>query len=575
MRGKRTSAWAALVLAISAATAQAEVSVRSEVDAKKVGIEDVVVLTITLEGTVSEDVSFPSLKNLRAIQGPSMSQRMSFVGGALSQSKSYTYVLQPTAVGTAEVGAVRVKTPAGEKVADAIALEVVPGSVRPRPQRRPDPIADPFGEDPFEELLGGRRARPGAEPKLFVEAQAARTRLHVGEPVVVSYYLYTQASINKVQFTEPPQYPGFWAEDLPRPDEPPSGEGATVEGQSYRRFKIAEKLLYPTKAGKLTLPPVTIDLGLPRQGFFDTGSTAVSRKTKPLSLTVDPLPDAAGFSGAVGRFRVSAQVDKPSVPLGDAVTLRFRVEGSGNLKWIDKGPEVAVAGAKVFPPQVKADLKTSAEGISGSKTWEFVVVPETTGVLEIPALRFAAFDPATGKVATTETASIPLRVEGGAGGTVTALPAPAAAGLGEGRLALRSELDLPVGRVPSVTSRGAAWTLALAALVHAAFWGAPHLRQRLRRREGKVAPPRTVKSALAELTRASQGGMSKEAAAGLIEKTLEELFGSRPDTDEGARAARTLREEVHFLRYAPQLGDYSEKVRELAGRAAELVRKWA
>jgi hypothetical protein len=70
--------------------------------------------------------------------------------------------------------------------------------------------------------------------------------------------------------------------------------------------------------------------------------------------------------------------------------------------------------------------------------------------------------------------------------------------------------------------------------------------------------------------------MSKEAAAGLIERILHEtLVVKDGDDGERARALRQVLDEVHQLRYAPQLGDYSEKVRELAGRAGEVVRRWA
>jgi hypothetical protein len=41
------------------------------------------------------------------------------------------------------------------------------------------------------------------------------------------------------------------------------------------------------------------------------------------------------------------------------------------------------------------------------------------------------------------------------------------------------------------------------------------------------------------------------------------------------RAARTLLQEIQFIRYAPQLGDYSEKIRDVAARAADVVRRWA
>jgi hypothetical protein len=174
--------------------------------------------------------------------------------------------------------------------------------------------------------------------------------------------------VTDLQFKEAPQFVGFWVEDLERPQASPSGELVTIEGESYRRFPLLRKLLFPTKAGTLALPAATFRVALVRQGFFDTGGV-VERATKPLSVTVDPLPEAPGFSGAVGRFRTSATLDRDRVPLGEAAMLRFRVEGTGNLKWIDRAPEVTAKGARVFPPQAKSDLRTTADGITGSRTW--------------------------------------------------------------------------------------------------------------------------------------------------------------------------------------------------------------
>ena len=142
-----------------------------------------------------------------------------------------------------------------------------------RPRREPAP--DPFGEDPFEALLGQRRGR-AREPKLLVEAAVSRTRLHVGEPLLLTYWLYTQISVSDLQFVDAPQYPGFWAEDLEKPPTPPQGEGATVEGETYRRFPIFVKLLFPTRAGRLTIPATNLRLGLPRQSFFDSGGVVAA-----------------------------------------------------------------------------------------------------------------------------------------------------------------------------------------------------------------------------------------------------------------------------------------------------------
>jgi hypothetical protein len=147
----------------------------------------------------------------------------------------------------------------------------------------------------------------------------------------------------------------------------------------------------------------------------------------------------------VGRFQATATVDRSDLGLGDAATLRFRVEGGGNLKWVDRGPEVTVNGAKVYPPQVKSDFHTSATGITGSRTWEYVVVPQTAGTLEIPSLAFSYFDPSAARIVRSTTPAIPLRVAGGA--PVAGLPAlpssPRALARG-GPLRLRTDLG-PTG----------------------------------------------------------------------------------------------------------------------------------
>jgi hypothetical protein len=326
---RRIAAAALLVLAGGVGRVSADATVRAEVTAQKIGVQDQVELTITVEGTgfrLLEEVAVPKLQNLRVVGGPSVSTQVQLVNGAMSQSRSATWILQPLAVGKAEVGAAKARLEGGDRSSEPIALEVVAGSVRPAARPR---APDPFGNDPFEQFFGGRRGA-AREPKVFVEAAVARTRLRVGEPLVLTYWLYTQTSVTDLQFVDPPQYPGFWAEDLERPKTSNQGEAATLGGESYRRFPVFLKLLFPTRAGKLTIPATRIRLGLPRQSFFDSGGV-LERESKEVEVTVDPLPEAPGFSGAVGRFRASAALDKATVGVGDAATLRFKVEGTGNL----------------------------------------------------------------------------------------------------------------------------------------------------------------------------------------------------------------------------------------------------
>jgi hypothetical protein len=578
------SAWAAAALVATAALARAdEPTVRAEVDATRIGVADQVQLTVTIEGRavdVTEEPALP-LENLRLVGGPAVSQQISFVNGAVSQARSYTYVLQPVAVGRAEIGAVQVKLGGGVvKAAAPIRIEVVAGSVGTRPARPRSPFDDPSGgEDPFGSVFG--RRRPRAEPKLQVVATASRTKVHVGEPVLVTYFVYTQASVSDVQLAEAPQYPGLWAEDLEDAKTGPRGERATLNGESYVRFPILRKLLFPTRAGQLTIPPARFRIGLARLSFFDAGPGRVERSTEPLTLTAEAVPSEPGWSGAVGEFDVQAALDRDSVALGEAATLRFTVKGTGNLKWVDRAPEVLLPGAKVYPPQTRSDLKVGPAGMAGSKTWEFVVVPETSGALTVPPLPFAYFAPSAGAVKRAQTAALTLKV---AGGPVAAVGQAAASGaVAPPRavgLALRSDLDQAVRRLPVLGPRAVLTTLGALVLLHGAIAATTHLADRRRRALGRPALRRDVRGALGDLERARRGGLGKEEAAALIERTLHGVFGpvaenGGPPDGEREKAIRDVLQQVQFIRYAPQLGDYSEAIRDVAARAADVVRKWA
>jgi hypothetical protein len=577
-KGLRAVATGLVLLARPLPVSAEEGTVRSEVSARRVGVSDVVEWTLTLEGAavrLEEEVAVPPLKNLKVVGGPSVSTQISMMNTTMTQTRLYTYALQPLAVGPAEVGAVRVKFAGGERTTPAIPVEVVPGSVQPAaPKARPDP----FGGDPFDSFFGQKR--PGPEPRLYVEAAPSRTRLKVGEPLIVTYYIYcTGVQPTDVQNASAPQYPGFWAENLENPKTPPPPESMTVQGQTLTRVSIYRKLLFPTKAGPLTIPAITLRIGIARQSFFDQGG-AVERSTKPVAITVDPLPEAPGFSGAVGRFKAETSLDRPAVPFGEAATVRFRLEGTGNLKWVDRGPELAVPGAKVYPPQVKTDLRAETSGLLGTKTWEYVVVPETSGTLTVPALSFSYFDPGAERIVRAETAPLSLAVGPGGsgaqsgGGSTGAIAPPVPRGAGG--LALRDALDRPKARLPVLSGRAVLLGMAAALLLHAAMLAAGRWPVRSGAGLGGDVPRGRVRGALRDLERAAEPGLAKEKAAALIDQALDEAFpdgaGSVPDR---AHALARLREELHLVRYAPQLGDYSETLSDLARKATDLVRRRA
>ncbi|MGV8040490.1 MAG: BatD family protein [Thermoanaerobaculaceae bacterium] len=567
-----------------------EAAFRAEVDATTVGIEDTFALVITIEGRsidLKGEISTPELSNLQIVGGPSVSTRMSFINGAISQSRQYTLFLRPTAVGPARIGPVQANLGGGDRTTAPIAIDVVAGT---KAQARPRP-ADPFDafrqEDPFDAMFGRQRPEP-TQAKVLMVAQASRTHVFVGEPVLLTYYLYTQAPIAGLEPEDAPKFPGFWSEDLPRKDdEQPRGERVERDGEPFQRFTVLQRLLYPTKAGVLEIPSAAFRLGIPqRGGFFDPGfgrTAVISRRTEPVKINVDPLPSHPSFGGAVGTLRASTSLDRAVVEVGEAATLRFSIEGTGNLRWIDRAPEVAIPGVRVYPPQVKTDVKAGPSGLSGRRTWEYVLIPETAGTHRIPAIPFAYLD--TGSRRLVSSATAPLVLAAGAATAAPATGAPAAAPApattsAAADLRLRDALEL---RRPILGRKAGALLvvlLGLSVLAHALVRGWPSGGISIRDARPGIVRARTARKALSELRRAGRGELSKEAAAVLVEQVLVDLFGQleeRPvegDSERDRELKEVLR-DARFVRYAPQLGDYSDKLREVAERAAAAVRRWA
>src|SRR5262249_21351907 len=90
--------FALLFLAAAAARAQ-DVQVTASVEAETVGVNDTVLLTITVSGRDSGEATppprLPRFHGLQVAAGPSVSTQFQWINGRSSSSKSFTYSLIP------------------------------------------------------------------------------------------------------------------------------------------------------------------------------------------------------------------------------------------------------------------------------------------------------------------------------------------------------------------------------------------------------------------------------------------------------------------------------------------------
>jgi hypothetical protein len=572
-------------------------------DRSQPAADEVVRLTYKLSGGgLSGDIKPPQtlpLKNLVLAGGPSRSDQVSFVNGVFSRSLSLTYYLRPKGPGPAEVG--ETVWSVGDKTLKAAPylLEVGPVAGRGGAAASPDEPDDPFAA--LFQNRGAPRPGPGIGPGIDRRHEAPlvevlvtpdKTTAYVGEEITVTVDLVTSADIQGLEWVEPPKFPGAWAEDLERPDRP-TGKRDVVDRRPVMRFTLLKKLVSGLAPGTLTIPPVKIRTTVRTAGdpygdplgFFFRPQT-VELASKPAALKILPIPGERAFTGPVGRFDLAARLDKVRVGVGEAATLKVRLAGSGSLRTVTQPPTVSIENAKVYPPTSRSELPRA--GKPGWIEWEYVFVPTSPGAITIPPVSLATFDPAEKKIVTRVSAPLQLVAEGMAAGASTGTPGVVPTSSAETSLpaapAAATQARTPATNGPTLDLSNRTVTIPLWLLLAipgavVALGGTLLLARRRR------SPRVDVREALAP-----EPGETKERAAARIDRALRDGLARRHAVPEGApspailaaleekgvpadlrRNVEKLLADLDFLRFAPQLGDYAEKIREMRQEASDLL----
>ncbi|MFP4623482.1 MAG: BatD family protein, partial [Gemmatimonadota bacterium] len=212
---------------------------------------------------------------------------------------------------------------------------------------------------------------------------------------------------------EPPSPSGFWVHDLPASRRPVT---RMVEDNVYevQRFRRA---FFPLSPGDFEIPSARLEYEM-RQGLLHAPETRELR-SDPLPLVVVPVPGPPppGFTGAVGRYMARGWLEPAEVPTGEAAVLTVEVEGEGNVKALPPPVLPELPDIDVFPPSEEADVATRPTGLGGTKRFSWVLIPRRAGEHEIPAIRYAYFDPDRGGFETVAVGPMALEVTGAAGAT--------------------------------------------------------------------------------------------------------------------------------------------------------------
>ncbi len=416
MRSLALAALLALVQ-VTASVAQ-EVSVRAFLaPGATVGVGGTFVVNVEVSGVQGLDAgpAPPELGGFARYLGSGSTSNVRMVNGQTSVSLTLQFRFQALEEGTWQIPPVTVQAGGSSHTTEPLSL-----TVSAQAQAGPGGAAGGAAGGVDSDL-------PGPDD-LFLTTEVSSRTVHVGEPVVVSYRLWTHVDVVSYALTQLPELEGFWVEDLPMPGGA-QVESRTRNGEEYTTAVLRRVVVVPTGPGERTLDPLSIEARVRVQqrraeqdpfdrffggGLFNTTIESLGLRSNVVTLTVESLPPGAPepFSGVVGSLEVSASLDRNSVDADEAVTLTVRVKGSGNIRAVPEPELVLPPDFEVFPPKVSESVEPSLAGLSGARTFEYVLIPRAPGDRTIPSIRYGYFDKAAGAYRTVETSELPLTVTG-------------------------------------------------------------------------------------------------------------------------------------------------------------------
>lgn len=378
------------------------------VSQRDMSMDDELYVDYTVNGT-REDVGMPqvNLDSWNVLSGPNTSTNFSIINGKRSSSVAYGFVLKPKRTGQLTVPAAEIVIGGNVYKSNSVTVNVHAGrsgnnagQQQPPPSRRGGSIFDIF-DDIFGEpstprnpsMRPGQSAAEFMKENNFVKVTPSKQIVYIGEPILVTYEFYSGMSLTSANVIKQPSFNG--ASVIEMTEEKPPFK-TNHNGREYMVSRIRQAQLIPLKTGNITLEPaeVATEIMVNDNYGLSANKQSTTIKNAPLNITVQPLPPGApaGFSGNVGQFSISANVERTNLPAGETNYLTVTINGEGNIDGI-KQPVINFSNdIQSFQATDSQSVNKQIFPMQGTKIFKIPFIGQNEGAAVIPAISFSYFD---------------------------------------------------------------------------------------------------------------------------------------------------------------------------------------
>lgn len=423
MKSKFLYILAFIFIAAYSLEAQSDVTFRT-ICKKQVSVGEQFQVSYELNGD-GKDFKAPNFNNFEVIGGPftSTSSSVQIINGSVSRTNTQTFSYHLRAIKEGNF-----TIPQASVTVDRKRITSEPCEI--------NVVASANGNSSYSgKSTGSTTQTSDTSKEVFLEAIPSKKKVYVGEQLMLTYRLFYTLPISQLSVSKAPSYSGFWTKDVTDNKGSLQQSSTMRDGVQYNVATLQEMVLFPQKAGTLTIEPLDITCLAqvrqqrnrsqgydPFEDFFGdvlgTSYTNVRKdiKSQPITIEVEPLPTANrpnSFKGAVGQFTFTSKIDKNELKVNEAFTMTLTVSGKGNIELLELPHPVFPPDFEVYDPKITSSVKDNALGISGSKKAEYIVIPRVSGDFNLEEIEFSYFNPNLGKYETLNSASQIISVSKG------------------------------------------------------------------------------------------------------------------------------------------------------------------
>jgi hypothetical protein len=405
----------AVLFSISSLQAQ-KLTVQVSSNKVQVGAAFQVVFTVNAQPSTYTP---PDFKDFDIFSGPNTSQSMQYVNGALSQSFSISFLIAAKKEGKIQIGSMVMVVNGQNITSNPITIEATKGAVSGGQQQSQSTQGS--NDTETSQNTGGE--------DVFIKTIISKSKCYIGEQIMVTQKIYSRFDLRGFQNVKFPAFNGFWSQ---QPEGVPNVQLQieNLNGVNYYVGEFNKTYVFPQRTGELTIDPAEVECVVRKQsnkkprnifeqffgggGFEDVVVKAYSKKTKINVMDVPEEGKPANFSGGVGNLNYKVESTKNSVKANDAFNLKITISGKGNLKLLEAPKLTLPESFESYEPKITENI-SNAGGVSGSKTYNYLIIPREPGEFMLNSLDFSYFDLDKKKYVTIPSPEIKVTVTPGDG----------------------------------------------------------------------------------------------------------------------------------------------------------------